>query len=331
MGALVVGAGGLIGRRLCQELARRETQIIATSRSVADAPNVRGVSWRSVDLATFDGWGDLLKGVSTLYHLAWSTIPSTAVLDPARDVLENVVGTVKMLEAARGVPGLRIVFASSGGSVYGAPEYLPISEDHPTRPISAYGVSKLTVERYIEMYRNLYGVDGMSLRIGNCYGARQHESRGLGAVTLFARAALSGKALQLYGSGEVVRDYVHLDDVVSALIAAGAARRVTGPINVGSGRGHSLKEVIGKLEKKLNRTLEVQHVAPRHFDVSTSTLDIHRASERLGWVPKIDLELGIDLVLAELRADLELECGSPYSSIATTRNISTGQKAIPEL
>ena len=328
MGVLVLGGNGLIGSALCKHLAERELDVIATTRSLGEVRIGTGVRWKRLDLATYAEWGSLLQDVDTVYHLAWSTIPPSAALDPARDVIENVVGTLRLLEAAREIPNIRIVFASSGGSVYGAPDHLPVDEAHPTRPLSAYGVSKLMVEHYIEKYRSLYGIDGISLRIGNCYGARQSERKGLGAVALFARAALKGEPIRLFGDGKAVRDYVHVDDVVCALAAAGDRRRASGPLNIGSGMGHSLAEVIAKLEAAIGSRLELQKVAARAFDVPASILDIRRAKERIGWQPTIDLDRGINMILTELRAELGLECGSRSSSTATIRNISTARKAI---
>jgi len=326
---LIVGGSGLIGRRLCARLSRQSVGVVATARRTVDLPAIPRVRWKAVDLATFTRWDELLDGVTTVYHLAWSTIPASADPDPARDIIENVVGTVRLLEAARRVPGLRIVFASSGGAVYGPAEgLLPVSEAHPTRPVSAYGISKLMVEHYLEKHRALYGLDAVALRIGNCYGADQHKHKGLGAVTLFARAALRGEAISLFGSGTVVRDYVYVDDVVDALIAAGMRPTVPGPINIGSGTGHSLIDVISKLEAALGRRIEVQQAAPRTFDVSRSVLDVSRARERLDWTPAITLDLGIELLLCELRSELEAECGSPSTSIVTIPNIFTVRKAI---
>lgn len=328
MTALIVGANGLIGRRLCERLSRQSVGVIATARRMTDLHAHPQVRWKTVDLATFDGWDKLFEGVDTLYHLAWSTIPASADPDPARDILENVVGTVRMLEAARHVPGLRIVFASSGGSVYGASETLPVAETHPTRPVSAYGISKLMVEHYLDKYRAMYGLDGVALRISNCYGARQQQHKGLGAVTLFARAGLRREPLKLFGAGDVVRDYIHVDDVVDAMIAAGARRNVTGPINIGSGVGHSLRQVIAQLEAALGHRFEVQQAPPRIFDVAASVLDVTRAQDRLGWTPTISLDLGIERLLAELRSELEAECESRSSSIATIPSIFTVRKAI---
>ncbi|MEP9353627.1 NAD-dependent epimerase/dehydratase family protein [Xanthobacter sp. KR7-65] len=330
MTSLVVGGSGVIGRRLCERLSRSAVGTIATARTLVDLPAVPGLRWRSVDLATFEDWDELLDGVDTIYHLAWSSIPSSASLDPSRDILENVVGSVRMMEAARRAPGVRIVFASSGGSVYGPADHLPVSELHPTRPLSAYGISKLTVEHYLEKFRLLYGVDGIALRVGNCYGARQHETRGLGAVTLFARAALRGEPLKVFGSGAVVRDFVHVDDVVSAMIAAGTRHNVAGPINIGSGVGHSLMDVIAKLERVVGRRLPIERVAPRQFDVSASVLDIRRADERLGWTPAIDLDLGIEMLLSELRTELDVQCGSLFSSTAIIPSTSTALKVTQE-
>ncbi|MFG1300156.1 NAD-dependent epimerase/dehydratase family protein [Xanthobacter sp. V3C-3] len=328
MTSLIVGGSGLIGQRLCARLSRQSVGIVATARRMGDLPAIPRVSWKCVDLATCTDWDALLDGVTTVYHLAWSTIPASADPDPARDIIENVVGTVRLLEAARRVPGLRIVFASSGGAVYGPAEGLPVHETHATRPVSAYGISKLMVEHYLEKHRALYGLDAVALRIGNCYGAGQHKHKGLGAVTLFARAALRREAISLFGNGGVVRDYVHVDDVVDALIAAAMRPTVPGPINIGSGVGHSLIEVIGKLEAALGRRIEVQRAAARTFDVSASVLDVSRARERLDWTPAITLDLGIELLLGELRSELEAECGSRSTSIVTIPNIFTVRKAI---
>ncbi|MFG1350019.1 NAD-dependent epimerase/dehydratase family protein [Xanthobacter autotrophicus] len=328
MTSLIVGASGLIGRRLSERLARGGGGVIATARRMTGLYSHPRVRWKAIDLATFDGWDKVFEEVDTVYHLAWSTIPASADPDPARDILENVVGTVRMLEAARRASGLRIVFASSGGSVYGAPECLPVSEAHPTRPVSAYGISKLMVEHYLEKYRALYGLDGVALRISNCYGARQQAQKGLGAVTLFARAGLRREPLKLFGTGDVVRDYIHVDDVVDAMIAAGERRNVTGPINIGSGVGYSVREVIARLEAALDHRFDVHQAPPRMFDVSASVLDVTRAQDRLGWTPTISLDLGIELLLAELRSELESECGSRSSSIATIPSIFTARKAI---
>lgn len=201
-------------------------------------------------------------------------------------------------------------------------------ETHATQPVSAYGISKLMVEHYMEKYRAIYGVDGVALRIGNCYGAGQYAVKGLGAVTLFARAALRNEPIKLFGKGELIRDYVYVDDVVEALIAAGERRNVTGSINIGSGVGYSLREVIGKLEIALGQRIDVRQVAPRAFDVAASVLDISRAREQLGWTPTIDLDRGVELLLRELRSEMETECRSRSSSIAITPSIFTARRAI---
>lgn len=327
MTTLVLGGGGVIGRRLCQKIAESSVGLVATTRRLENAPLHRGVRWRALDLATFVGWDELLDGVSTVYHLAWSTIPSSASLDPARDILENVVGSVRLLEAARRNPGIRIVFASSGGAVYGAPEQLPVAETHPTHPLSAYGISKLMVEHYLEKFRQLYGVDGIALRIGNCYGPAQTELRGIGAVTLFARAALRGEPVKLFGTGDRVRDYLHVDDVVRALLAAGQVHNVPGPVNIGSGIGHSLRDLIAKVEAAVGRRIAIEGIAARPFDVPASVLDVRRARERLGWAPVIDLDLGIEMLVNELKTEADVQCGSPFTSIATSPTTSTAPRA----
>jgi UDP-glucose 4-epimerase len=294
MTALVTGAGGFIGRALCAALAARGETVRAVSRTQPSWPVPGGVDWRTLDLADAKvDWTALLEGVDTLHHLAWTTIPATAALDPGRDVAENLGGLVRLLDAARARPDLRIVFASSGGTVYGAGARLPIAEDQPTRPIGVFGMGKLAGEQYLTLFRETYGISSVALRIGNAYGAGQDPGKGLGAVAAFARGALDGRPLVVFGDGRVVRDFVHVDDVVSAFLAAGEARHVCGALNIGSGEGRSLLDVVATLRGLLARPIEVEHRAPRPFDVPACVLDASRAREAIGWVPRVSFETGV--------------------------------------
>lgn len=334
MTALVIGASGLIGRSLCEALVKSAIPVVATRRSIPSAAPMAGVRWRILRLATFNQWDRLLRDVDTVYHLAWSTIPANANLDPAFDVSDNLVGTIRLLEAARKRAGIRIVFASSGGTVYGNVETLPVTEETPANPISAYGLAKLVAEQYIANYRTAYGLDGVSLRIGNCYGAPQRSEKGLGSITLFARAALRSEAITVFGSNKAVRDYLHVDDVASALIAAGRRRNLAGPINIGSGIGYSLADVIRVIEQVIGRKLDIHYAAARPYDVAASILDITLARRELGWSPTIGFEQGIRLVIrqlqAELQSELDVRCASRSSSTATSQTITSGPKPTRE-
>lgn len=246
--------------------------------------------------------------------------------DPAADVADNVVGTLKLLEAARKRPAIRLVFASSGGAIYGPSAPLPIAEDAATKPVSAFGVSKLIVEQYIAQYRTMYGFDGIALRFGNCYGALQKREGGIGAITLFARAALTDEPITIFGTNNPIRDYVHIDDAIEALLVAGRKRNVAGPINIGSGCGHSLTDIIDVLQRITGKQLKIQYTVARPFDLPVSILDISKASRDLGWMPQVSFEEGIWSVVQELQAEMNLTCGSQFMSTATSRTTTLEPK-----
>lgn len=329
MASLVIGGSGTMGRRLVAALARSGEEVVATHRRPAAPPALEGVTWRRLALEKFSHWDEFLRGIDTVYHLAWSTIPSSAALDPAGDVAQNLVGTIRLLEAARKRAGIRVVFASTGGAIYGPARTLPIGEDQPAEPLSLYGLSKLTAERYIQNYQVNHALDAIALRIGNCYGPAQSTEKGLGAVTLFARAALRHEPITIYGSGEVVRDYVHVDDVVAALRAVGARRRTRGPVNIGCGVGHSLNDIVRTLRDVTGLPVEVQYAAHRPFDVAASVLDIQKARAQFDWGPTIDLARGIADVVAELRSEMSARCASPSTSTATSPSTFSVPKPMP--
>ncbi|MCB4769831.1 NAD-dependent epimerase/dehydratase family protein [Ancylobacter sp. Lp-2] len=307
MTALVIGARGFLGTALCRELVRQGVPLKGTvfrGHSTTDGP----FPIHRVDLAktSHKVFCRLLEDVDTVYHLAWSSIPQTATADPLSDLRNNVVGLVKLLEAVRKRPDVRVVFASSGGAVYGPARYLPIDEGHPTSPVSAYGASKLAAENYLAFYAAQYEVNSVSLRISNAYGTGQNIAKGLGAVTAFTHAAIEGRPITIYGDGSTLRDYVWVDDVVSALIAAGRRRDVTGPVNVGSGVGSTLLSIIDELEHHLRARPNVIMREARRFDVPASQLDIRLAEDRLGWKPAVNLHSGIDFLCSHFQSLLPL-------------------------
>ncbi|MFD2143461.1 NAD-dependent epimerase/dehydratase family protein [Ancylobacter oerskovii] len=308
MTALVIGARGFLGTALCRELVRQGTPLKGTvfrgHSNLTDGP----FPIHRLDLAktSHKAFCRLLEDVDTVYHLAWSSIPQTATADPLSDLRNNVVGLVKLLEAVRKRPDIRLVFASSGGAVYGPARYLPIDEGHPTSPVSAYGASKLAAENYLAFYAAQYEVNSVSLRISNAYGTGQNIAKGLGAVTAFTYAAIEGRPITIYGDGSVLRDYVWVDDVVRALIAAGARREVTGAINVGSGVGSTLLTIIDELDRHLRERPNVIMREARRFDVPASQLDVRRAADALGWQPEVDLRSGIDFLCGYFQSLLPL-------------------------
>ena len=187
----------------------------------------------------------------------------------------------------------RILFLSSGGAVYGAPQYVPIDERHPLNPISSYGVTKVAAEQYLRIYEANHGFRVTIVRPSNPYGPGQATSRQVGAVTTFLAAALSGSPVTVWGNGSVVRDYVYISDVVALLLAA-AEREAVGTYNCGSGVGVSLAELIGIVEEVTARKLSTTHATARPFDPQAVILDSSSARQVFGWLPKVDLQQGME-------------------------------------
>lgn len=299
--ALVTGASGFLGRALVAALLALDETVVAIGRGTCPfAPHPRLI-WRRVDLAESAApLLEILPGVDTIYHLSWSTIPADADLAPSEDARVNIVGSLRLLESiARGARP-RVVFASSGGAIYGRLLQIPAPEEHPLNPLSAYGVSKRTVEAYLDLFARSAGIRPISLRIGNVFGPGQDTARPFGAVTHFTKSAFLGAPFVMFGDGAVVRDYVYIDDAVAALVRAGHAENLSSVLNIGSGEGRSLNDIIAVLQKLVHKPIMVERKPARPFDVPVSVLDATRARREIGWSTQVSFEEGVARTLASL-------------------------------
>jgi UDP-glucose 4-epimerase len=187
----------------------------------------------------------------------------------------------------------KVVFASSGGTVYGVPETVPISEDHPTNPISSYGIVKLAVEKYLGLFHHLYGLDYTVLRISNPYGPYQDPKGQQGAISVFLHRIYEGRPISTWGDGAVVRDYLYVSDLMDALVRVTEVESRERVLNIGSGRGTSLNELVQLMAEVVGEQPAVEYLPARALDVPVSVLDIGRARAELGWSPKTELVEGI--------------------------------------
>lgn len=309
---LILGGGGFIGRHVAMLLVRAGHRVVLASRKdiLADLPPelARAVRWARFDMAAAD-WDTLLDGIDVVHHFAWSSLPATAAADPAGDLTVNVAATLRLLEAARRRQRPpRVVFTSSGGTVYGKLDQVPVAEDHPLRPITAYGAGKAAVELYFGCYRTLHGVDCRIGRVANPFGVGQDVLRGQGAVTAFLHAAMTDRPIQIWGDGEVVRDYIHVSDAAIGLVRLACAPRTDGPFvfNLASGQGVSLNGIVAELEQQLGRRLVVLRSPGRAFDVPVSVLDVSRAQDVLGWSPILSFPDGIGRTIADMKRHASL-------------------------
>jgi UDP-glucose 4-epimerase len=305
MQAVVVGASGFIGSHLVDGLLAAGYRVKALARHLPGLISLAAQTNPALTLSPLsmgDGLAlqEAMEGAELVFHLASGSLPQSSNRDPQADVQVNLLGALKVFDAARQAQVQRLVMVSSGGTVYGVPQQVPIPETHPTEPTCSYGICKLAIEKYVALYRQLHGLDGLVLRVANPYGERQRLDATQGVVPVFLGKALRGEPLQIWGDGSTVRDFLHISDVVTALLAAAHYQGEQHLFNVGSGEGLSLNQLVELLRAELQRPLAVEYLPARGFDVPTNVLCIERARRCLGWNPKVTVSEGLHRLCTSL-------------------------------
>lgn len=294
MRVLVLGGNGFIGSHIVDELLKYGHEVRVFDRQPEQFRSPLSiVDYR---FGSFDDMliiAEALDGVDIVCHLISTTVPSTSNMDPVSDIQSNLVSTVQLLEQMRKSEVSRIMYLSSGGTVYGTPKVLPITENHDLNPICSYGIVKVAIEKYLHMYQELYGIKSVILRASNPYGPRQGHVGVQGIIGTFLRRAMDGKSLEIWGDGSVVRDYIYIDDLVELSLSV-IEGEYEGIFNAGSGEGFSVNQVCGVLEEILGRKIEIIHKESRSLDVPEVVLDIQRARKEVGWTPRVKLKEGIN-------------------------------------
>jgi len=296
--AVVLGGCGFLGSVVTRRLVKEGMNVRVFDKEGQDTYRIKSVI-DDVDLqfGDFSNLGDLkqaLDGASTVLHFIGTTIPQTSMNDIEFDVETNVLPTVRLLELLKANPSARIFFASSGGTVYGAPAlHEPITEEAATEPISAYGISKLTVEKFIKLFSFNYGLPYVILRFSNPYGPSQHPLRPQGAVSVFLNKALKGEEITIWGNGSTVRDYLYEDDLADAVVAAVKRTPLRGVYNIGTGTGTSLNEIVKLIQTTFGVSCRVVYDNKRTFDVPYNVLDIGKIQAETGWRPSRSLSDGL--------------------------------------
>lgn len=302
---LVLGGRGFIGSHLVDALLERGYRVRCFDRphmaSLGDSHLTNpDFELYEGDLASEADVAEALVGCDICYHLVSTTLPKSSNADPVFDVESNLLGTVRLLTHAVKFGLKKVIFVSSGGTVYGVPTQLPILETHLTDPVCSYGITKLAIEKYLGLFHHLHALDYTVLRIANPFGERQRTHASQGAIAVFMGKVLRGEPVEIWGDGSVVRDYIHIADVVEALLISIEKSNGEHVLNIGAGRGHSLNEVLDAIEKVTGRLANRQYLPGRAFDVPVSVLSIARAKEALGWSPKVNFEQGLERFAAWL-------------------------------
>jgi len=310
MRCLVTGGAGFIGSNLVDALLARGDEVTVVDnlstgrRENLDGALAKGAKLAELDIRDAEAVADVTGAAKpeTVFHLAAQIDVRKSVADPAFDASINVGGTANVLEAARTAAAQRFVFVSTGGAIYGEGngQRLPLSEEAPIAPLSPYGQSKFAAEGYLALYERLYGLSGVSLRLGNVYGPRQDPLGEAGVIAIFCGKLRSGERPTVYGDGSQTRDYIYVGDVVSAALAA-AGSEATGAINVGTGRETDVLELAKRLGELDDADgFEPEFAPPRTGEVQRVSIDPARAASELGWSAKTDLAEGLRLTLASL-------------------------------
>lgn len=303
MRCLVTGGAGFIGSNLVDALLARGDEVtvvddLSTGRRVnLDSALGAGADLVELDIRDGAALSDLARErrPERIFHLAAQIDVRKSIEDPAFDAAINVGGTANVLEAARAGECGRVVFISTGGAIYGEGEgqQLPLAEDAPIAPLSAYGQSKFAGEGYLALYERLYGVSGVALRLGNVYGPRQDPLGEAGVIAIFCGALKESRKPTIFGDGTQTRDYIYVGDVVAAALAAGDSE-ASGPINIGTGRETNVLELVEALGKLGgDESFEAEFAPPRTGEVQRITLDAGRAERELGWRAGVGLEDGL--------------------------------------
>ncbi|MDX2345902.1 MAG: NAD-dependent epimerase/dehydratase family protein [Legionella sp.] len=293
---LVLGGNGFIGSHLIDALLDKKYMVrVFDKASNALSNHIDNSNFEMIkgDLTNEVDMTHALADCDICFHLISTVLPKSSNLNPVFDIETNLMGSVKLLNLAVKANIKKIIFLSSGGTVYGLPMQLPIDENHPTNPLCSYGITKLAFEKYLHLYHQLYGLDYTILRLANPFGERQRTEASQGAVAVFLGKALRKEKIEIWGDGSIIRDYIHISDVVNAMLRAIPYENAQRILNIGSGHGLSLNEILDNIELVTGNKLVRAYTDTRKFDVPINILNSSRAKKALDWTPALSFKEGL--------------------------------------
>ena len=299
MNIVILGAAGFIGTNLAMHLSTKYNNIVTLvdekKEYFAQMPEMKNAKEVYVKFNEDTNFDHLFEGQDIVYHLISTNNPTTSNKNISKDLTDNVTISINLLEACVRNKIKKVVFISSGGTVYGPDVSMPINESSDTNPINTYGIQKLTIEKLLYLYGYMHGLDYRIVRLSNPYGPYQRPNGKLGVVSTFIYKALKGEKITVYGDGTVVRDYIYIDDAIKGIELIANSETEEKIFNLGSGKGTSVNEIIEIITKVLKLRVDVEYIEKRSVDVPINVLDISRVEKLYGRDIKIkSLEEGME-------------------------------------
>ncbi len=299
---LILGAGGFIGKELCKKLAKKY-KILAYDRThIADFDSFENIASFERDFQK-DDFSEILNGVDIVVHLICTTIPKEETNHIETEIVENVIPTIRLLEAMKNKKTPEIVFASSAGTIYGE-SLISNKEESELNPICSYGVQKQVIENYITFYSRQYGINYKIARISNPYGLGQNNNKKQGLIPILIEKLLHGEDIAIFGDGENERDYIYISDMIEGLIKILDYYGKENVFNVAFGKSYTINEVVNTIESVTKlKFKEIHYLEHRSCDVVTNRIDINKSYKELKWKANIDLEAGIEEIFKKIMYD----------------------------
>jgi UDP-glucose 4-epimerase len=303
MRILVLGGSGFLGSHIVDKfLAEKHDVTVYDLYPERFRRSPAGITFYTGDFGNVGALDELIStGFDAVIHCVSTTTPKSSNESPEFDIQSNVIGTLYLLDICVKHKVGKLVFMSSGGTVYGNIGDLGlVNESHAVRPMCSYGVSKLTIEHYLDVYRHLRGLDYVALRLSNPYGERQSPLRALGALTVFLHRTLKHQTVEVWGDGTVTRDFIYVADVANAVYLA-TTNNISGVFNVGTGAGLTLRDILQQIASVVELEPSVNWLPSRSFDVPRIVLDASKLKVATGWNCTTPLQQGIAITAEWLR------------------------------
>ncbi len=308
LSTLVIGGTGFIGHHLLPLLIQSGRSVTVLGRRDLDERTLPlGIKYQKGDFSDLVLLRSLLSFHDEVIHMAYASIPNTSYENPLCDLLENLPRTISLFSEIAD-RGIKLLHVSSGGTVYGEAESLPINETHATKPISPYGLTKLTIENYARLYRAANGLNYLCVRPANAYGVGQFPFKGQGFISTAIASVMKNKPVDVFGKTGAVRDYVYVSDLAEGILKVLEHGRFGETYNIGTGIGLSNLDIVKQFEPILNEQGYISilnHLPAREFDVKFNYLDCEKVKTETGWIPKVSINDGLLLTINWLSENIE--------------------------